>query len=240
MSCQLFPLIGYPLLCFILGASLAAWWWPLLASSAFLLASSRPRESLYGRRRRDTRFKSLSILFDWQHRACAPIFSRVVPARGFSEAGDNGAATFVILHLPAIRRPSYGLRNEIAPFQEDQARPLVEKLQERWADRWRGGYDRQSLLSVNSLPFCVTVDERSPSCSPSNFLCLAGFSGAAAVRLHFRTYSVVVWLQFSVKQPQLVRSWLTAARPTWFSEINTVAGVCNLFHCHKNKINCSE
>ena len=46
MSCQLFPLIGYPLLCFILGASLAAWWWPLLASSAFLLASSRPLESL--------------------------------------------------------------------------------------------------------------------------------------------------------------------------------------------------
>ena len=190
------------------------------------------------RHRRDTRFKSLSIipLIDTVYRACAPIFSRVVPARGFSEAGDNGAATLVILHLPAIRRPSYGLRNEIAPFQGDQARPLVEKLQERWADRWRGGYDRQSLLSVNSLPFCVTVDERSPSCSPSNFLCLAGFSGAAAVRLHFRTYSVVVWLQFSVKQPQLVRSWLTAARPTWFSEINTVAEVCNLFHCHKNKI----
>ena len=34
------------------------------------------------------------------------------------------------------------------------------------ADRWRGGYDRQqSWLSVNSLPFCVTVDERSPSSS---------------------------------------------------------------------------
>ena len=46
------------------------------------------------------------------------------------------------------------------------ARCALDSLQA--ADRWRGGYDRQqSWLSVNSLPFCVTVDERSPSSSTS-------------------------------------------------------------------------
>ena len=84
-----------------------------------------------------------------------------------------------------------------------------------WADRWRGGYDRQSLLSVNSLPFCVTVDERSPSCSTHRLLVSGGVlrgrqPPTAAQQPPFvftsqkLTQSVVVWLQFSVKQPQLV------------------------------------
>ena len=73
------------------------------------------------------------------------------------------------------------------------------------ADRWRGGYDRQqSWLSVNSLPFCVTVDERSPSYSTL----LKPSSRYARLRRRicrlrscsdFKA-SLVVWLQFSVKQ----------------------------------------
>ena len=50
------------------------------------------------------------------------------------------------------------------------------------ADRWRGGYDRQqSWLSVNSLPFCVTVDERSPSSSTDFVAFGRPFPGCAAV-----------------------------------------------------------
>ena len=141
-------------------------WWPLLASSAFLLASSRPRESLYGRRRRDTRFKSLSILFDWQHRACAPIFSRVVPARLRHPRMAPPLPSFQSpIHRTAFPSAVNGLKSLPAEFVEERSFLRV------WADRWRGGYDRQSLLSVNSLPFCVTVDERSPS-YPSTISCV--------------------------------------------------------------------